>query len=178
MYGVSGHYHLRPIFGRSLEREEPSESETKGAKRSMKQIKMIVLAAVCLLAVAAFAQQSNPPAQPPAGGDQQQGGQRRGQMSVDDQLKNLTDRLSLTADQQGKIKPFLEDRNTQMQALMKDQSLSQEDRRSKARTIQESTTAKIRDVLTDDQKKKYDEMQQEMRDRQRQRQGGGDSNPK
>src|SRR5262245_1427753 len=82
----------------SLEREEPSESETKGAKRSMKQIKMIVLAAVCLLAVAAFAQQSNPPAQPPAGGDQQQGGQRRGPMSVDDQLKNLTDRLSLTAD--------------------------------------------------------------------------------
>jgi Spy/CpxP family protein refolding chaperone len=143
----------------------------------MKQIKMIVLAAVCLLAVAAFAQQSNPPAQPPAGGDQQQG-QRRGPMSVDDQLKNLTDRLSLTADQQGKIKPVLEDRNTQMQALMKDQSLSQEDRRSKGRAIQESTTAKIRDVLTDDQKKKYDEMQQEMRDRQRQRQGGGDSNPK
>ena len=143
----------------------------------MKQIKMIVLAAVCLLAVAAFAQQSNPPAQPPAGADQQQG-QRRGPMSVDDQLKNLTDRLSLTADQQAKIKPILEDRNTQMQALMKDQSLSQEDRRSKGRTIQESTTGKIRDVLTDEQKKKYDEMQQEMRDRQRQRQGGGDSNPK
>src|SRR5262249_11795510 len=157
--------------GRASERKKP-----QGAKRFMKQIKMIVLAAVCLLAVTAFAQQSNPPAQPPAGGDQPQG-QRRGPMSVDDQLKGLTDRLSLTADQQAKIKPILEDRSQQIQALMKDQSLSQEDRRSKSRAIQEATTAKIRDVLNDDQKKKYDEMQQEMRDRQRQRQGGGDSNP-
>lgn len=143
----------------------------------MKQIKSILLIAVCLLAVAAFAQQSNPPAQPPTGGDQPQG-QRRGPMSVDDQLKSLTDRLTLTADQQAKIKPILEDRSTQMQALMKDDSLSQDDRRAKARSIQEATTGKIRDVLTDDQKKKYDDMQQEMRDRQRQRQQGGDSNPK
>jgi len=155
-----------------IEESRPQE-ENKGA-RFMKQIKIIVLAAVCLLALAAVAQ-SNPPAQG-GGGNQPQG--QRGPMSVDDQLKNLTDRLSLTADQQGKIKPILEDRNQQMQALRNDQSLTQDDRRTKGRAIQEASTQKIRDVLTDDQKKKYDDMQQEMRDRQRQRQGGGDSNPK
>jgi periplasmic protein CpxP/Spy len=141
----------------------------------MKQIKKIVLAAACLLAFSAFAQQSNPPAQ--GGGDQPQG-QRRGMFNVDDQLKRMTERLTLTADQQAKIKPILEDRSQQMQALMKDDTLSQDELRSKARGILEATTSKIRDVLTDDQKKKYDEMQREMRDRMRQRQSGGDSHPK
>jgi Spy/CpxP family protein refolding chaperone len=59
---------------------------------------------------------------------------------------------------------------------MKDDSLSPDDRRAKGRSIRESTDTKIRGVLTDDQKKKYDAMQQEMRDRMRQRQQGG-SNP-
>ena len=77
--------------------------------------------------------------------------------------------------QQGQ--PVLEDQRTQMQALMKDDSLSQDDRRSKGRSIRESTDSKIRDVLTDDQKKKYDAWQQEMRDRMRQRQQGGDNPP-
>jgi Spy/CpxP family protein refolding chaperone len=137
----------------------------------MKHIKNIVLLALALLASAALAQQG-----PPKGGDQPQG-QRRGMPSVDDQLKNLTDRLSLTADQQTKIKPILEDQSQQMQALMKDDSLSQDDRRAKGRSIRESTNTKIRDVLTDDQKKKYDEWQQEMRDRMRQRQGGENPPP-
>ena len=127
------------------------------------------LLAAWLLATVAFAQQNQ------GGGDQQ--GPRRGMPSVEDQLKNLTDRLSLTDDQQTKIKPILEDQRTQMQALMKDDSLSQEDKRSKGRAIRESTSGKIRGVLTDDQKKKYDAMEQEMRDRMRQRQQGGDNPP-
>lgn len=131
---------------------------------------VLLLLAVSLLAGAGFAQQNPPPA-----GDQQ--GQRRGMPSVDDQLKNLTERLSLTDDQQAKIKPILEDQRTQMQALMKDDSLSQDDRRAKGRSIRESTDSKIRDVLTDDQKKKYDAWQQEMRDRMRQRQQGGNNPP-
>jgi len=136
-------------------------------------MKLVVRTALLLLAVslptgAAFAQ--NPPP-----GDQP--GQRRGMPSVDDQLKNLTERLTLTDDQQAKIKPILEDQRTQMQALMKDDSLSQDDRRAKGRSIRESTDTKIRDVLTDDQKKKYDAWQQEMRDRMRQRQGGENPPP-
>jgi periplasmic protein CpxP/Spy len=163
------------MSARSPERAFHTSAEIKGANDSMKQIKAIVLAAASLLAFTAFAQQSNPPAQ--SGGDQSQG-PRRGMASVDDQLKMMSERLSLTADQQAKIKPILEDRSQQIQALMKDDTLSQDDRRTKARGIQEASASKIRDVLTDDQKKKFDEMQQEMRDRMRQRQSGGDSNPK
>jgi Spy/CpxP family protein refolding chaperone len=141
----------------------------------MKSMRKVVLVAIFLLGAVCFAQQ-NPPAQPPPGGDQTQG-PRRGMPSVDDQLKMLSDRLKLTADQQAKIKPVLEDQRTQMQALMKDDSLSQDDRRAKMRSVRDSTNSKIRDVLTDDQKKQFDEMQQQMRDRMRGQQPGGQNPP-
>jgi Spy/CpxP family protein refolding chaperone len=139
----------------------------------MKAIRTLALATLSLLGTAALAQQ-NPP--PPAGGDQPQGA-RRGGMSVDDQLKMMTDKLNLTADQQTKIKPFLEDARTQSQAVMKDDSLSRDDKRAKMRGIRENTNSKIKDVLTDPQKKQFDAMQQEMRDRTRQRQPGGEYPP-
>jgi len=99
--------------------------------------------------------------------------------SVDDQLKNLTEKLGLTDDQQAKVKPILEDAHSQMATLMQDESMSREDKMAKGRSLRETTNGKIRDVLTDDQKKKFDEMQKEMQDRMRQRQqGGGDAPPK
>jgi protein CpxP len=141
----------------------------------MKLTRTFVLLATSLLGAAAFAQQ-NPAPPPPNGADQPQG-QRRGMPSVDDQVKMMSDRLNLTPDQQTKVKPILEDQRTQAQALRKDESLSDDDRRNKMRTLRESTNSKIRDVLTDDQKKQFDEMQQQMRDRGRQ-QPGGDNPPK
>lgn len=87
--------------------------------------------------------------------------------SVDEQVKRLSDRLNLTSDQQSKIKPILEDQRTQMEAVRNDSSLSREDRMAKMRTIRQSSTAKVRDTLNDDQKKQYDAMQQEMRERRR-----------
>ena len=43
--------------------------------------------------------------------------------------------LNLTTDQQNQIKPLLVDRQQKMQALMQNESLSQDDRRAQARTI-------------------------------------------
>jgi periplasmic protein CpxP/Spy len=140
----------------------------------MKPMKTIILLAVSVLGAAAFAQQ-NPPA--PGGGDQPQG-QRRGMPSVDDYLKMMTARLNLSADQQAKIKPILEDQRTAAQALMKDDSLSQDDKRTKMHSLRESTNTKIRAVLNDDQKKQFDEMQQQMQERMRQQHSGGDNPPK
>lgn len=141
----------------------------------MKTIKKFLLLAVCLLAVGALAQQ-NPPAQ---GGGDDQGRPRRGMPSVDDQVKTLTEKLSLTDDQQGKVKTILEDTRSQMVKVMQDDSMSREDKMAKGRSLREAANGKIRDLLTDDQKKKFDDMQKEMQDRMRQRQqGGGDSNPK
>ena len=93
--------------------------------------------------------------------------------SVEDQLKNLTEKLSLTDDQQAKIKPILEDSRAQMQKVMQDDSMSREDKMAKGRTLREASNSKIREVLNDDQKKKFDDMQKEMQER-RQRQQSGD----
>jgi protein CpxP len=141
----------------------------------MKTIQKLILLAVCMLAVGAFAQQ-NPPAQ---GGGDDQGRPRRGMPSVDDQVKTLTEKLSLTDDQQTKVKAILEDTRSQSTKIFQDDSMSREDKMAKIRTLRETGNGKIREVLTDDQKKKFDDIQKEAQERMRQRQQGGDSsNPK
>ena len=84
-------------------------------------------------------------------------------MDPDHQLAHLTSALNLTTDQQSQIKPLLVERQQKMQALMQNQSLSQEDRRAQARTISEGTNNSIKALLTDDQKQKFDAMQANMR---------------
>jgi hypothetical protein len=88
-------------------------------------------------------------------------------MDPNRQLERMTRELSLTSDQQEKIKPLLLERQQKMQALMQDQSLSQEDRRAQMRTIMEGSNNSIKANLTDDQKQKFAAMQQ-----QRMRRGG------
>jgi periplasmic protein CpxP/Spy len=122
---------------------------------------------------AAFAQDTPPPppsqdqAGPPPGG-------RGMRMDPDQQLAHLTSALNLTTDQQTQIKPLLVERQQKMQALMQNQSLSQEDRRAQARTISQGTNNSIKAVLTDEQKQKFEAMQQNMR---RNGPGGAPSGP-
>jgi Spy/CpxP family protein refolding chaperone len=130
----------------------------------MNQIKSIIFAALFLLGVMAFAQQQNPSTQP-----------QHAMPSVDEQLQKLTDKLSLTADQQAKVKSVLENAHQQAQTVKNDNTLSQDDRRTKMSSLHESAHAKIRNILNDDQKKKFDDWQQEMRNRTRQ---GGEPPPK
>ncbi|HMG85165.1 MAG TPA: hypothetical protein VK574_05455 [Terracidiphilus sp.] len=117
---------------------------------------------------AALAQDTPPP--PP---DQNQAGpppdgRGRGmRMDPSRQLERMTRELNLTSDQQEKIKPLLLDRQQKMQALMQNESLSQEDRRAQMRTIMEGSNNSIKATLNDDQKQKFDAMQQ-----QRMRRGG------
>ena len=99
---------------------------------------------------------------------QQQGhwGGGHGRMNPDAQLQHLTRALDLSADQQNQIKPILEDRQQKVQALFQDQSLSREDRHSKVQAIRSESTAKIEAVLNDQQKQKFEAMQQRMQERQ------------
>ena len=132
------------------------------------QTKFATLALSGLLALgvtsAAFAQDTPPPppsqdqAGPPQGG-------RGMRMDPDQQLGHLTSALSLTTDQQTQIKPLLVERQQKMQALMQNQSLSQDDRRAQMRTISQGTNNSIKAVLNDDQKQKFDAMQANMRRR-------------
>lgn len=124
------------------------------------RMKTLVLFCAMALATSAFAWQGAAPAGKEGSEGHGRGGHQM--MTVGDQLKDMTQKLNLTSDQQAKIKPILEDTHQQMQAFMKDESLSREDKVSKLRSLHQSTLAKVRDVLTDEQKKKLD---QEMRDR-------------
>jgi Spy/CpxP family protein refolding chaperone len=128
----------------------------------MKAIRLFTLLAACLFTMAAFAQQ-NPPAQP--SGDQKQGGHGHmgpGMGNVDDHVKELATKLNLTADQQTKVKAILEENHQQMQATMNDKSLSMDDKHAKMKSMHDSVHAKVRDILTDEQKPKFDAMVKDM----------------
>ncbi len=112
-------------------------------------------------------------APPPAKGDHM--GHRGMMPSVDDQIKHLTQKLSLTDDQQAKLKPILEDQRKQMDQIHNDSSLSREDRFSKMQQVRTSGDTQIKALLTDDQQKKFDKMREEQRSHMRwggQGQGG------
>ena len=92
--------------------------------------------------------------------------------TVDEQLQKLTKALTLTDDQQTKIKPVLESQRTQMEAIRNDTSGNRRESFAKMRDVHEKTVTQVKAVLNDDQKKKYDEIQEQMkqegRDRMRQ----------
>jgi hypothetical protein len=114
---------------------------------------------------AALAQDPPPPtpdqnqAAPPA----QSMGHRGMRMDPDRQLERLTRELNLTTDQQTQIKPLLVERQQKMQALFQDQSVAPEDRRTQGRTIMQGTNSSIKALLNDDQKQKFEAMQERMR---------------
>jgi periplasmic protein CpxP/Spy len=117
---------------------------------------------------ALLAQDTTPPPQN-SGQDQNQAGSpadaphaRGMRMDPDRQLQRLTGELNLTSDQQTQIKPLLVERQQKMQALFEDQSIAAEDRRTQARSIMERTRESIKAVLTEDQKQKFDAMQERM----------------
>ncbi len=151
-------------------------SRGRAARRSL--VATAFLAAFLSLGVAALAQddQNAPPPPPP---DQQSGqpsgqpseqgmgghmGGRRMMPSVDDQIKHLTKKLNLSADQQAKLKPILEDQRKQMDAIHNDSSLSREDRFSKMQALRQSSDTEIRSVLNEDQQKSFDKMREEQHD--------------
>jgi periplasmic protein CpxP/Spy len=62
-------------------------------------------------------------------------------------LEKLTKKLTLSSDQQAKVKQILDEQGGQIQNL-----------RAQIKTLREGTVTKIEGVLTDDQKKKYADM--------------------
>jgi protein CpxP len=135
-------------------------------------LRVVVLAigATALCALPAMAQDpSAPPPQDQAG--PRQGGQGRG-----NQVEFLTKKLNLTPDQVTQVKAIDADTMSQMKALREDTSVAGPDKRAKMMDIHKASQDKIRALLTDDQKTKFDALQTQMRDRRGNR-GGGDGPP-
>lgn len=112
-----------------------------------------------------------PSAQPNQPGQQPSQGPKS---NVDDQVKILADQLNLNADQQSKIKSVLVDQHEQAMALVQDSTMPREDKLQKIHSLRETTISRVRQLLNDDQKTKFDQMieQQNERLRERQEQGG------
>lgn len=113
---------------------------------------LTVLAAMLLLGTYGFAQKS----QGKSGG--KSGGHKQSSSRVDADLASLTQQLSLTDDQQAKIKPILEEQSKKLKGLKTDSSLPQADMKAKRSEIRRATVEQIRPILTADQQKKLDQM--------------------
>lgn len=82
---------------------------------------------------------------------------------VDDHLTFLSGKLNLSQDQQARIKRIVDDQLAQLQKVREDETLSREERMNKVHSLRAASASRVREELTDDQKPKFDAMQQEMR---------------
>jgi len=81
--------------------------------------------------------------------------------SADQHLQMLSEKLSLSDDQKAKLKPVLQDQMQQMKAVRDDSSLTEEQKRTKMKSIHESLHDQINAVLTPEQQAKFKQMRQE-----------------
>jgi periplasmic protein CpxP/Spy len=128
---------------------------------------LIAAVALAMLSLPALAQGSSAT---PAGEGQ---GQHHGMPSVDERVQQMTKALNLSDDQQTKVKAILTDQRDQMMSLKQDTSAAPTDRRAKFHEIHQNTQQKIRDVLTDDQKTKFDQMQERHKEHMTNKGAGG-----
>ena len=114
---------------------------------------LIVAFAFAALSLPALAQGG------PAGAPGEGQGPHHGMASVDERVQHMTKTLNLSGDQQTKVKSILQDEHNQMVSLKQDKSASQEDQHAKFQQIHQASAQKIREVLNDEQKAKFDQMQ-------------------
>ena len=83
-------------------------------------------------------------------------------MSADDHLKILTEKLSLTEDQQAKLRPILADESKQMDAIHENSSMAPADKQAKMREVHESFAGKVDAVLTPEQREHWKQLREQM----------------
>jgi protein CpxP len=140
---------------------------------------LLALCTLTVSAIPAMAQDNTPPP-PPAGqdgGPGGMGGHRDPAQMQARQLEMMTKHLNLTPDQVTQVKAIDDAQHSQMAAMRGDTSMSREDKRSKMMAMRQDREAKIRAVLTDDQKPKFDAMVAKEKERMERRRDGGDGPP-
>ena len=137
-------------------------SERRGVRQiesgtTMNRFRLLAIGTMLIVALTAPAQQT---ATGPGGTDKQERGQGGAQddvPTVETQLKVLTEKLDLIGDQQARIKPILEELHDATQKLVQDKSPSREERLAKVRPQRNKADKQIREILSDDQKRKLDQ---------------------
>jgi Spy/CpxP family protein refolding chaperone len=119
--------------------------------------RLLTIGTMLIVALTAPAQQT---ATGPGATDKDEHGQRPtqgGVPTVGQMMKVLTEKLALTGDQQARITPILQKLHDTQQKLVEDKSLSREERLAKVRPERYKADKQIREILTDDQKRKLDQ---------------------
>ena len=118
----------------------------------MNRIRSLAIGSMLLIVPGMLGQQTAPTSEPAKGAAQ-------GVVlpDVGDQLKVLTRKLDLSVDQQPKVKTILQELHDASLKLLQDESASREEVLSKVRPLRMNADKKIREILTDDQKKKLDQ---------------------
>ena len=121
----------------------------------MNRICMLAVSSVFLLALSAVAQQTaaSPDTHNAASGAVPE---------VEQHLKMLSEKLELTADQQAKARPILQQMHDGSQKLHDDPTLTPEQRQAAMHPLFMKADQQMREFLTDDQKKKLDDMEAQM----------------
>lgn len=95
-----------------------------------------------------------------AGGHMNQSGlqnHRPGKSVIDKRVETLTRQLDLNQDQQAGVRKILEKGQAETNRLWSDQQISPIDRMTKLRLLRADAQKQFHTLLTEDQKKKYDE---------------------
>lgn len=112
----------------------------------MSRIRLFAIGTIWIFALATVAQQTTT---------------QNGVPAVDAHLKVLAEKLDLISDQQARIKPMLQEIHDASGKVAQDQTLSPEERQDRLRHLRMKADRNIRTVLSDDQKKKLDQLEQE-----------------
>ena len=129
----------------------------------MKKTKLFTVMLTGLLALPLLAGQATAQTGEPTQGKPEMMRQGKGAWQPDPSrhIEKLTKRLGLTAEQQAKIKPILDEEAAQLKAI-DDEKLTRAERRTRMQGLHNATFEKIRPLLTSEQQKKHDDMKARM----------------
>jgi periplasmic protein CpxP/Spy len=119
---------------------------------------LALLAAGSLIAFGAQAQdkkEDKPGDKPP--------GKVEGKSAPRDPIDRLAETLNLTEDQKAKIKPIMLEEREKSKALFMDRNIQPEEKMKKRDEIRKVTTDKVAELLTPEQKEKWEKMRTPMR---------------
>jgi hypothetical protein len=120
----------------------------------MRCYRVLMIAAMVVLAVTTYAQQTTTGSKSPAKAVSQD--EELSVPTVDAQLKTFIEKLDLTVAQQVRIKPVLQTLHDQTDKILQEKNVSRDERLAKVRPRRYEANETIRTMLTEEQNKKLD----------------------
>lgn len=126
----------------------------------MNRIRLFAIGTLMIFALTAGAQQTAT-----ASAGVEKDNHRSAQSSTDpveNHLKKLSEQLNLSPDQEDRVRPILQEMHNGWEKAEQNQSLSDDERKAQKHAAFMKADGQIREILTDDQKKTLDQLEQQM----------------